>query len=143
MMGSLLQELRAVTGEQYVHTDEETKSDYAHDQSSHAAVDFDVLVRPATAEEIAAIMVIAATHLVPVTPRGGGTGVTGAALPLQGGIVLSLERLNKIVAIDLDNRYAIVEAGVITQDLCDALEAAGMYFPVTPGSRGSSFIGGN
>lgn len=138
-----LQQLKEITGDSFVFDAEDIKAGYARDHSLHQACPFDVLVKPATARQIAAIFCLCNQYKVPVTPRGGGTGVTGGALPVAGGVVLSLERLNRIIEIDVPNRYAILETGVVTQVFCEALEAAGMYFPVAPGSKGSSFIGGN
>ncbi len=103
----------------------------------------ELLVKPANAEEISQIIKLANTHQIPVTPRGGGTGVSGGALAIHGGVVLSLERLNKIESIDLINRCATVESGVITQVFQEAVEANGMFFPPDPGSKGSCFLGGN
>jgi FAD/FMN-containing dehydrogenases len=79
----------------------------------------------------------------PVTPRGGGTGLSGGALPVKGGIVLSVERMNKILNIDRKNFFVETEPGVITQTLQDELENNGLFYPVDPASRGSCFIGGN
>jgi glycolate oxidase len=80
--------------------------------------------------------------LIPVTPRGAGTGLTAGSLPVSGGITLSLERLNKILEIDLANFSATAEAGVTLNDLCQAIEEKGLYFPLYPGEK-SAFIGGN
>lgn len=80
---------------------------------------------------------------IPITPRGGGSGVTGGALPIKGGVVVSLERLNKIIRVDEVNSYVIAESGVITAALCERVEQQGLYFPVQPSSKAYSFIGGN
>jgi glycolate oxidase len=78
-----------------------------------------------------------------VTPQGGRTSLSGGAIPVFGGVALSLERLNRILEIDEENGVAVVEAGVITQTLQEAVEARGLYYPPDPGSRGSCTIGGN
>ena len=80
---------------------------------------------------------------MPIVPRGGGTGLSGGALATRGGIVLSLERLNRILEIDEQNFFVTVEPGVITQHLQEAVEAQGLFYPPDPASRGSCTIGGN
>jgi glycolate oxidase len=139
----LVDELVKITGGKYVYAGENADPAYGKDQSAYPAFPYDVLIKPGTLEEVSAIARVCTMCRVPLTVRGGGTGVTGGALPVRGGVVLSIERLNHIIDIDPDNRYAVVEAGVITSVFCDALEARGMYFPVAPGSMGSSMIGGN
>lgn len=136
-------ELKKIVGEGYVFTGASIDAGYGRDQSLCPGRTFDALVRPGCAEEISAIVRLCGRHGIPLTPRGGGTGVTGGAIPAKGGVVLSCERLNRILSIDIENRYAIVESGVVTEIFCDALESRGMYFPVVPGSKGSSLIGGN
>ena len=140
---TLVQELEAIVGEEFVHTQEEIKHLYAKDQSPNAISSFDVVIRPASPEQIAAVFLVAVKYNIPVTPRGGGTGVTGGALPVEGGIVLSMERLNRILCVDIENRYVILESGVITEIFCQEVKKQDMYFPVAPGSKESSFIGGN
>ncbi|MHA4810739.1 FAD-binding oxidoreductase [Flavitalea flava] len=139
----LIREMVNIVGKEYVFSSGEIMPDYAKDHSLHKDCPFEILVKPASPEEISAILQICCRFNIPVTPRGGGTGVTGGALPVKGGVVLSLERMDRILSIDVPNRYAIVETGVITEIFCDAVTANGMYYPVVPGSKGSSFIGGN
>jgi glycolate oxidase len=92
---------------------------------------------------VAAVLRIAHHHRVPVTPRGAGTGLSGGALPVRGGIVLSTAGLNRILEIDRANLMAVVEPGVITQVFQEAVEAEGLFYPPDPASRGSCFLGGN
>ena len=80
---------------------------------------------------------------IPVTPRGAGTGLSGGALPVSGGVSLSLELMNNILDIDERNLQATVEPGVITQVFQEAVEAKGLFYPPDPASKGSCFIGGN
>src|SRR5205085_3223267 len=82
-------------------------------------------------------------HKIPVTPRGGGHGYVGGCVPVQGGIVLSLERLNRVLEISRDDFVAIVQAGVNTQLLQEKVEKLGLFYPPDPASRGQTFIGGN
>jgi glycolate oxidase len=84
-----------------------------------------------------------AERKLPVTPRGGGTGLSGGALPVVGGVLLSLDRLNEILEIDTDNMVVVTQPGVITQVLQEAVEEHGLFYPPDPASRGSCMIGGN
>jgi len=104
---------------------------------------FDLLVRPGTAQEVAAVLALCNRHRIPVTPRGAGSGVTGGALPVNGGVVLSLERLNSIITLNETDAYIIAEAGVVTAAMCSYAAAKGFYFPVAPSSSAYSFVGGN
>ena len=103
----------------------------------------DIVVFPRTAVEIAAIMRLANQRLIPVTPRGGGVGYTGGCVPLHGGIVLNLSRMNQILTIDDANMYAIVEPCVITKTLMDAADVKGLFYPPDPASMKECTIGGN
>jgi glycolate oxidase len=103
----------------------------------------EVVLKPKSTEEVAAIMQLCNTHKIPVTPRGAGTGLSGGALPHLGGVLLSTERLNKIIQIDERNLQVITEPGVITEELQNAVKEKGLFYPPDPSSRGSCFIGGN
>jgi glycolate oxidase len=100
------------------------------------------VVKPEDTASIAGILKLASGKNIPVTPRGGGTGISGGAIPIYGGIVLSLEKMNKILEIDGDNFVATVEPGVILSDLYQAVEEQGLYYPLYPGEI-SATIGGN
>ena len=103
----------------------------------------ELVVWPATRDEVAAVARLCDAARVPLTARGGGTGYTGGAVPTRGGVVLSLERLNRIIQIDELNLLAIVEPNVITADLQRAVEAVGLFYPPDPASAEQSVIGGN
>ena len=103
----------------------------------------DLVVLPTTAEEVSAVARLCHEHRVPLVVRGAGTGYTGGAVPTQGGVVLSMERLNRILEIDEINLLAIVEPNVITGDLQRAVEAVGLFYPPDPASLESSSLGGN
>src|SRR5687767_3603101 len=103
----------------------------------------DLVVIPGSTEEIAAIARLCNQYRVPLVVRGAGTGYTGGAVPTQGGVVLSMERLNRILEIDQANLLAIVEPNVITADLQRAVEAVGLFYPPDPASLETSSIGGN
>jgi glycolate oxidase len=103
----------------------------------------DLAVIPANTGEIAAIARLCQRHAVPIVVRGAGTGYTGGAVPTQGGVVLSMERFDRILEIDEANLLAIVEPNVITGDLQRAVEAVGLFYPPDPSSLDRSSIGGN
>ena len=124
-----------ITGDQYVMTDVESLKNYGHDQTEDLQFYPSVVVKPGNREEIAAIMKLANREMIPVTPRGAGTGLSGGALPVYGGILLSTERLNKILHIDERNLQATVEPGVINQVFRDAVETKGLFYPPDPASR--------
>lgn len=134
---------KKIVGEQYVFVDEEVLSNYAHDETEDLHFLPDVVLKPANAEEISAILKICNQNKIHVTPRGAGTGLSGGALPHLGGVLLSIERLNKIIDIDERNLQVITEPGVITEVLQDAVKAKGLFYPPDPSSRGSCMIGGN
>ena len=116
---------------------------YGHDETMDLHSDPDLVVRPRNTAEVSEVMRIAEAENVPVTPRGGGTGKAGSCIPVAGGIVLTLERMNRILEIDARNRYAVVEAGVILWDLHAACAEKGLLFPLNMSSGGSCMIGGN
>lgn len=138
-----LDAFRTIVGETHVIVDEETLGNYAHDETEDLHFLPDVVIRPSSAEEISAILKICNQHKIPVTPRGAGTGLSGGALPHLGGVLLSVERLNRILDIDERNLQVTTEPGVITEVLQDAVKAKGLFYPPDPSSRGSCMIGGN
>lgn len=140
---AILKELELICGSQYVFIDEEVRKHYSHDYTEDLSFMPEVVIKPANADQISQVMKLANSHLIPVTPRAAGTGLSGGALPVYGGIILSCERLNKIINIDERNLQAVVEPGVINQVLRDAVEAVGLFYPPDPASRGSSMLGGN
>lgn len=132
-----------ISGAEHVLCDEESVWKYGADMTGTFRFDFDFVVKPADPQQIAAIVNVCNRYGIPITPRGGGSGVTGGALPVRRGIVLSLERLNKVISIKGEDGYAMAESGVLTADLCEQVENAGYYFPVFPSSGGYSMLGGN
>ena len=139
----LAAQLRAIVGSDHVLDDQESRARYGHDETESLSFPPDLVIRPRTTDEISRIMKLASAHRIPVTPRGGGTGLSGGALAVYGGIGLSFERMNSILEIDRANLQAVVEPGVITQTLHEKVEALGLFYPPDPASRGSSHIGGN
>lgn len=121
----------------------ELREAYSHDWTEDLRFLPDAVARPASVEELQQTLVYAYERDIPIIPAGGRTGLSGGMLPVQGGWVVSLEKLNRILHIDTANLYAVVEAGVITQKLHEAVEAVGLFYPPDPSSRGSCTIGGN
>lgn len=134
---------KSIIGEANVFIDEESLQHYAHDETETLFFLPDVVLKPRTAREISEILKICNHHLIPVTPRGAGTGLTGGALPHLGGVLLSTERMNSILEIDEKNLQVTTEPGVVTQVLQEAVQEKGLFYPPDPASRGSCFIGGN
>jgi glycolate oxidase len=138
-----LQQFKNIVGEQNVLYDEESLKHYGHDETELLLFLPEVVLKPSSTAEISAIMKICDTDIIPVTPRGAGTGLSGGALPHLGGVLLSTERLNKIITIDERNLQVTTEPGVITEVLQNAVKEKGLFYPPDPSSRGSCFIGGN
>ncbi len=138
-----VEKFKSIVGEAYVLVDEENLNHYGHDETEQLLYLPEVVLKPRTAEEIAAIMSICNQDRIPVTPRGAGTGLSGGALPHLGGVLLSTERMNSILSIDERNLQVITEPGVITEVLQNAVKEKGLFYPPDPSSRGSCFIGGN
>ena len=139
----VLNELQQIVGENYVFSDLETRNYYGHDETENYVFPPHVVVKPANAHEISAIMKVANLHKIAVTPLGARTGLSGGALCVKQGIGLSTERLNKILNIDEQNLQIIVEPAVITQVLREAVAEKGLFYPPDPSSQGSCWIGGN
>ena len=136
---NVISELVNIAGQAYVLIDGENLEKYAHDETEDLRYQPEVVVKPGNAEEISAIMVLANQHNFPVTPMGARTGLSGGALPVYGGVALSMERFNKIVHIDERNLQVTTEPGVITEVLQNAVIEKGLFYPPDPASKGSCF----
>lgn len=123
--------------------DEKTLIDYSYDHTENLKFLPSIVLKPKTVEQISQIVQYCNQHKIPITPRAGGTGQMGGALPIHAGVIISIEKLNKIIDIDTQNFQATVEAGVINFHLQQALEPLGFLYGPDPSSWGSSFIGGN
>jgi len=134
--------LRASVGDAHVRTDPSVLEIYGADALKRGRAP-DVVVMPDGADQVSAVMKLCARFRVPLVPRGAGTGYTGGSVPVHGGVVLSLERMNRILEIDEENLIAIVEPNVITGDLQSAVEQIGLFYPPDPASLQRSAIGGN
>jgi glycolate oxidase len=139
----ILTELKDILGEQYVFANAEILSEYAHDETEDLVFIPEAVVKPRNANEISAIMKLANEHTISVTARGAGTGLSGGALAVHGGIILSMERFNQILEIDERNLQATVEPGVINEIFKNAVAEKGLFYPPDPASKGSCFLGGN
>ena len=140
---SILEAIKSVVGADYFFTDQESFDKYGSDETEKLHYAPQVVVKPRKVEEIAALLKICNQYLIPVTPRGAGTGLTGGALPHLGGLVISMERFNSILEIDERNLQVTTEPGVITEVLQNAVKEKGLFYPPDPASKGSCFIGGN
>lgn len=139
----LLQQFCEITGEQFVLTGKESTVTYARDYTEDLVYYPDVVIKPGTTAEVAELVKICAAANIPVTPRGAGTGLSGGALPVNGGVVLSLERFNRIIEIDERNFQVTTEPGVVNEALQNAVKEKGLFYPPDPASKGSCFLGGN
>ena len=143
---SIVRELCAIVGEQHViHGDPERLEPYSHDEVAGAEFAHlpEVVVKPGSATEISEVMRLAHRERIPVTPRGAGSGLSGGAIPLFGGILLSVERMDRILEIDRENMVVVVEPGVVTNDINEAVEPLGLFYAGYPMSVESCFVGGN
>ncbi len=127
----------------HVIDDSDALAPYAHDESGIGRFVPTCAVQARHAEDVQAVLAVSRERRVPVIPRGAGTGKAGAALAEQGGIVLSLERMNRILEISPEDGVAVVEPGVILKTLMDAVEARGLFYPPDPNSLNACSIGGN
>jgi glycolate oxidase len=139
----LIKQFSNIVGEAYIFTNQEDIEKYGKDETENLLYEPEVIVKPNTPQQIAALVKLCNENLIPITPRGAGTGLTGGALPHLGGLVISMERFNKILEIDERNLQVTTEPGVITEMLQDAVKEKGLFYPPDPASKGSCFIGGN
>jgi len=139
----VIAEFEKILGKEFVLYDKESLENYSHDETEDLHYYPEVVLKPINANEISAILKICNNKLLPVTPRGAGTGLSGAALPIFGGVLLSVERMNKIIEIDERNLQATVEPGVINEVFQYAVKRVNLFYPPDPASKGSCFLGGN
>lgn len=140
---TLVKALTEIVGEPNVSIDAETLADYAHDETEDLSYPPQVVVHPESVDQVSAIMRYASQTGTPVTPSAGRTGLSGGAIPVFGGIALSMKRLNRILDMDVANAQATVEPGVINQVFHEACREVGLFYPPDPSSWGSSTLGGN
>jgi glycolate oxidase len=141
--GDVLEAITEIVGADAVLTTSAAIESYSHDETEDLVYYPEIVVKPKTAEEVSKLMKLCNQHLIPVTPRGAGTGLAGAALAINGGLMISMERFNQILDIDEQSLQATVEPGVVTETFINAVAEKGLLYPVDPASKGSCFIGGN
>jgi len=142
----IVRELENIVGARNVlYGDAEKLEPYSHDEipGTHYRHYPEVVVRPDSAAEIAAIVKLANSKLIPVTPRGAGSGLSGGAVPVYGGIVVATERMNRILEFDPGNMMITVEPGVVSNDINEYLKDSGLFYAGYPMSMETCFIGGN
>lgn len=139
---ALIKELCAIVGDRYVLVEKEDVIVYEQDGSIFQVMP-EIVALPSDVEQVSAVVKLAKQADVPIVPRGSGTGLAGGAVPAEGGIVLSLARLNRILKIDLENRIAVVEPGVINVDVTKAVAKDGLFYAPDPSSQAACSIGGN
>lgn len=140
---ALKEEMRSLLGESWFRTDETTLAEYGHDETEDFLFLPEAVAFPADTTTVSALMRMCNDQNIPVTIRGGGSGLAGGALPIHGGLLISMKRFDKIIEIDERNFQVAVEPGVVTETLQNALKEKGLYYPPDPSSKGWSFIGGN
>lgn len=140
---SSLAEFRAILSESYLLTAESALREYGHDETEDLLYLPEAVALPGSTAEVSALMKICYRERIPVTVRGGGSGLAGGALPVYGGLLISMQRFDRILQIDERNFQVTTQPGVITETLQNTLKESGLFYPPDPSSRGWSFIGGN
>ncbi len=138
-----LEQIIRITGKDRTIFEGEDLDRFSHDETEDLRFYPEVVALPESAEEVSALVKLCADLHIAVTPRGAGTGLSGGALPVYGGLVIAMERMNRLIEIDERNLQARVEPGLITEELINAAAEKGLLYPVDPASKGSCFIGGN
>ncbi len=138
-----LETLKRLLGEEAVQSDPDICLTYGRDETEDLCFPPDAVVLPRTTDAVSKVMALATERRTPVTPRGAGTGLSGGALPVRGGWILSLERMNRIRRVDKLNMLVEAETGVITGDLQRHLEEFGLFYPPDPASHDRCMLGGN
>lgn len=141
----MIANLQNIVGSRNVIADQEKLETYAGDEVPEVEWKHlpEVVVKPENVRQVSEVLKLANRELIPVTPRGAGTGLAGGAVPMIGGIVLSLEKMNRILEIDHGNLFMVVEPGVTTGDVQRRAQEEGYLYAGDPCSADSSFIGGN
>ena len=139
---SVVGELEQIVGKVDVLRSREALKAYSYDGTTSWIREPDIVVFPTSAQEVSAILRLANMEKIPVTPRGGGTNVSGGSVPIEGGIVLCTTKMNKILKVDKENLTATVEPGVVLMDLNMALAREGLFFPPDPQSFLGATLGG-
>jgi glycolate oxidase len=141
----IIGELVRIAGERNVHLDPARIEAFSHDETSKEEYGHmpEVVVTPQSTEAVAAVVKLANRHRIPVTPRGAGSGLSGGAIPIYGGIVLSLEKMNRVREIDYDNLTMTVETGIVTNEINNLVKDRGLFYAGYPMSLETCTLGGN
>lgn len=141
----IIAELKKIVGEKYVYTDPDKLDPYSHDEVTdpHYMKAAEVVVLPATTEEVSKVVKLCYDNDLNIIPRAAGTGLAAGAVAIFGGVIISIERMNKILEIDKDNMVCVTEPGVTTSVLQNTVKDAGLFYGGDPCSGDSCFIGGN
>ncbi|MBB6481569.1 FAD-binding oxidoreductase [Spirochaeta isovalerica] len=142
---AIIRELKEILGDKNVLVDEEKIEAYSHDETNEEEYGHmpEVVVTPETAEQTAAVVKLANREVIPVTPRGAGSGLSGGAIPIFGGILLSVEKMNKILEVDFDNMVVTAETGVVTNDIISMVKEKNLFYAGYPMSVQTCYLGGN
>ena len=132
-----------IVGKENISSDKEQLEKYGQDETEDLIFFAEVILKPSSVKEISQIAKICNEHIIPLTVRGAGTGLSGGALPIKGGVLLSMEKFNKIIKIDERNLQATVEPSVINYEFQEAVKQVGLFYPPDPASWGSCSLGGN
>jgi glycolate oxidase len=138
---SLLAAIAAIVGKEHASSSDEDRICYGTDATKARALP-DVVARPGSAEEVSRILVLANERRFPVYPRGAGSGLTGGALPLRGGVALEMTRMNRLLSVDRDDMIAVVEPGMVLADFQACVERKGLFYPPDPASSDFCTVGG-
>ncbi|MBN2285995.1 MAG: FAD-binding oxidoreductase [Tissierellales bacterium] len=141
----IIEQLVNILGEKNVFSDEEKMESYSHDETPIEQYQSmpEVVITPTSAQQISEVMKLANRYLIPVTPRGAGSGLSGGAIPLFGGILLSVEKMNKVIEIDYENMMIVVEPGLVTNEINGLVAEKGLFFAGYPMSLETCYVGGN
>lgn len=140
---SVLDKLNEILNKENVFIDADNLEKYGQDETEDFVFKPEVVLKPKSVEQISAVMKLANEFRIPVTARGSGTGLSGGALPIHGGIIISMEKFNNILSIDERNLQATVEPGVINYVFQEEVKKLGLFYPPDPASWGSCSLGGN
>lgn len=141
--GDTIKRLEDIVGGHHVLKAEDVLEKYSRDETIGLQAWPDAAVRVRSADEVSRVLRLAHQQAIPVTPRGLGTSLSGGSVPVRGGIVLSMERMDQLLEIDQDNLMAVTEPGIVTGELHRLVEEQGCFYPPDPASKDSCSIGGN
>ena len=143
MRQEILDKLGTIVGARRVTADETDLLVYECDALALFKHKPDVVVFPASAREVSEVVRLANEYQIPFLPRGAGTGLSGGAIAADGGIIIELQQMNRVVSIDAENRFAVLQPGVVNLDVSRAVSPYGLYYAPDPSSQMACSIGGN